>query len=58
MLLWAAIANTIPTCYWVLYYILKDTAIKQRVLTEMKGVEEGADGKLDTPALDKLLVLF
>jgi hypothetical protein len=33
-ILWASVGNSIPATFWVLYYILKDEALKAEVIRE------------------------
>ena len=59
-LLWALHANTIPACFWTVFYLLRQPESMRRVRDEVRAVvaaEGGADGEIGREALKKMTLL-
>ncbi|GMH63632.1 hypothetical protein TL16_g08157 [Triparma laevis f. inornata] len=56
VMVWAAVANTIPACAWTILYILKNAEAKAAVEKEVRGIASGA-GDYDVTKFDEMPIL-
>lgn len=56
-ILWAIHANTIPSTFWALYYLLRHPEGLQAVLEELNGLSPSARRNLDVDSLGELRML-
>ncbi len=65
-IVWASVGNTIPSVFWILFYVLKNKEIKSKVIQEINKVFEEANlshpdteyPQLSQDQLNKLLVII
>lgn len=64
-ILWASVGNTMPTVFWLLYYLLRNAesessiskSIKQRVIEDIQSLNISDDGFISQEDLNKLILL-